>query len=165
MILNGRIFGGSDDETYWISIIIGTWSLNFIQSSYFPISTLINLSVKFFDRKRKNLTKSDGKDLFKEAEFIATHNSYTPYTKLRSSVVIVTDKTSKIWGVPIENMAFNPSLGPMHCALSQLRFFQQEKPKRVLFYQEQNQLLDLEKSARTLLESEFPELNLESSTD
>ena len=45
MILNGRIFGGSDDETYWISIIIGTWSLNFIQSSYFPISTLINLSL------------------------------------------------------------------------------------------------------------------------
>ena len=111
----------------------------------------LGVNVKFFDRKRDLSSITAAANLEDIARSVAEHNSYTPYTKLEAAAVIKTTAGGVVWGVAIENMAFNPSLTPMHCALSQLRFFRPNEISEVIIFQKKHPLINIVDTAKILI--------------
>jgi cytidine deaminase len=62
----------------------------------------------------------DGGDELTAAALAAANMSYAPYSKAYAGVAIRTRDGAIVPGAYAENAAFNPSLSPLECALSQL---------------------------------------------
>ena len=120
----------------------------------------LGVSVKFLDRKRDYSFRGSDKNLEEVARLVAKHNSYTPYTKLESGVALKTEKGDIIWGVAIENMAYNPSLTPMHFALSQLRYLKNNSLIEAVIYQKKHQFINVTDVAKILIASKKVNLKI-----
>ncbi len=114
----------------------------------------LGVSVKFLDRNRDYSFEDSAASLEEVARHVAKHNSYTPYTKLESGVALRTEKGEVVWGVAIENMAYNPSLTPMHFALSQLRYLKNNTLIEAVIYQKKHKFINVTDVAKVLIDSQ-----------
>ena len=114
----------------------------------------LGVTVKFLDRNRNYSFKDSNYALGEVARHVAKHNCYTPYTKLEAGVALRTEGNELVWGVAIENMAYNPSLTPMHFALSQLRFYNNNRLIEAVLYQKKHQHINVIDVAKVLIKKE-----------
>ncbi len=114
----------------------------------------LGVSVKFLDRNRDYGFRNSTPSLEDVARLVAKHNCYTPYTKLESGVALRTEKGEIVWGVAIENMAYNPSLTPMHFALSQLRYLKNNSLIEAVMYQKKHKFINVTDVAKVLIASQ-----------
>ncbi|MGE4234174.1 MAG: cytidine deaminase [Bacteriovoracia bacterium] len=96
---------------------------------------------------------------FDEALKKAVDISYAPYSKAKASVVVEV-KSGKIFvGSYIENVAFNPSLGPLQAAVVRLvaNGFSLSDVRRVALGQTKNAVIDFEPEVKLILKHSAPE--------
>ncbi len=96
---------------------------------------------------------NDKKDPLIEAGLNAINKSYAPYSKSPSGIAICTHDNQIITGSYAENVAFNPSLGPLQVGLNLMNFagYDAQDIKEVLLIESKNAKISQHQNTQNML--------------